>query len=127
MIFRPARASDMGAICALLATAKRPPDFVHALFTADPAFDPAQIRVAWTGGRIIACARMCPRTLRIGAIEVPACGIANVRTDAQHRHKGLATALLGECLTAMYMEGTMLAPLFAPRPDLFARRGWHVI
>ena len=122
-----ARASDLDEVCALLATATRPPEYVHALFTADPAFDPAQIRVARLGGRIVACAKMYPRALRLGTMVVPACGIGNVRTDPQCRHKGLAGALLGECLTAMYLEGALLAPLFAPRPDLFARHGWHSI
>ena len=127
MILSPARASDLDEVCALLATATRPPEYVHALFTADPAFDPAQIRVARLGGRIVACAKMYPRALRLGTMVVPACGIGNVRTDPQCRHKGLASALLGECLTAMYLEGALLAPLFAPRPDLFARHGWHSI
>src|SRR5437764_1894324 len=127
MILSPARASDLDEVCALLATATRPPEYVHALFTADPAFDPAQIRVARLGGRIVACAKMYPRALRLGTMVVPACGIGNVRTDPQCRHKGLAGALLGECLTAMYLDGALLAPLFAARPDLFARHGWHSI
>ena len=127
MILSPARASDLDEVCALLATATRPPEYVHALFTADPAFDPAHIRVARLGGRIVACAKMYPRALRLGTMVVPACGIGNVRTDPQCRHKGLAGALLGECLTAMYLEGALLAPLFAPRPDLFVRHGWHII
>src|SRR5919198_1603211 len=127
MILCPARASDLDDVCAFLATAARPPEYVHALFTADPAFDPAQIRVARLGGRIVACAKMYPRALRLGTMVVPASGIGNVRTDPQRRHKGLASALLGECLIAMYQEGALLAPLFAPRHDLFARHGWHVI
>src|SRR5919197_3717097 len=127
MILSPARASDLDEVCALLATATRPPEYFHALFTADTAFDPAQIRVARTGGRIVACAKMYPRALRLGTLVVPASGIGNVRTDPQRRHKGLASALLGECLIAMYQEGALLAPLFAPRPDLFARHGWHSI
>src|SRR5919201_3974182 len=127
MILCPARASDLDEVCAFFATAAHPPEYFHALFTADPAFDPAQIRVARTGGRIIACAKMYPRALRLGTTVVPACGIGNVRTDPQRRHRGLAGALLGECLTAMYLEGALLAPLFAPRHDLFAHHGWHVI
>jgi predicted N-acetyltransferase YhbS len=127
MILCPARASDLDEVCALLATATRPPEYFHALFTADPAFDPAQIRVARMGGRIVACAKMYPRALRLGTMVVPACGIGNLRTDQQRQHKGLAGALLSACLTAMYLEGALLAPLFAPRRALFARHGWHVI
>src|ERR671933_1848847 len=127
MILSPARASDLDEVYALLATATRPPEYFYALFTADPAFDPAQIRVARLGGRIVACAKMYPRALRLGTTVVPACGIGNVRTDPQCRHEGLASALFWECLTAMYLEGALLAPLFAPRPDLFARHGWHSI
>src|SRR5439155_11973642 len=113
MLFRPARASDMGEICALLATPKRPAEYFHALFTADPGFDPAQIRLAWMGGHIVACAKIYPRALRIGAMVVPACGVGNVRTEPRYRREGPATAPLGEWLTAMYLEGACLAPLFA--------------
>ena len=90
MILSPARASDLDEVCALLATATRPPEYFHALFMADPAFDPAQIRVARTGGRIVACAKMYPRALRLGTMVVPACGIGNLRTDQQRQHKGCA-------------------------------------
>jgi hypothetical protein len=65
--------------------------------------------------------------LRLGTTVVPACGIGNVRTDPQRRHRGLAGALLGECLTAMYLQGVLLAPLLAPRRELFVRHGWHSI
>lgn len=127
MLFRPARASDLDAICALLATAKRGPDYFHALFTSDPTFDPGQIHLAWTGGHIIACAKIYPRVLRIGTVVMPAGGVGNVRTDPRHWHKGLATSLLSECLSAMYLDGMALAPLFSSRHTLFARRGWHAI
>lgn len=127
MLFRPARASDLDEICALLATARYAPDHFHALFRADPRFDPARIRIAWTGGRIVACARLYPRMLRIDTAVVPVGGIGNVRTDPRYWQKGLATSLLGECLSAMYVEGMVLSPLFARRHTLFARRGWHAI
>src|SRR2546423_7034119 len=104
MILCPARTSDLDEVCALFATATRPPEYVHALFTADPAFDPAQIRVARLGGRIVACAKMYPRALRLGTMVVPACGICHLRNEPQCRHKGLARALVGECPTAMYLD-----------------------
>lgn len=125
MLFRPARAADMDEICTLLATAKQTPAAVHALFMADPAFDPARIRVAWTGGRIVACAVLYPRTLRIGAATVAAAGIGNLRTDPRYWRQGLASALLGECLSSMYQDGIALAPLLSARHTLFLRRGWR--
>lgn len=125
MLFRPGRGSDMDEICALLASAKHGAEYFHALFTADPCFDPAQFRVAWTAGHIIACAKIYPRLLRIGTTVLPAGGIGNVRTDPRYWQKGLATSLLGECLSTLYQEGMTLAPLFAARHTLFTRRGWH--
>lgn len=127
MLFRPARASDIDEICALLATAKLGPDHFHAAFMADPRFDPAQIRLAWTGGHIVACAKIYPRTLRIGSVVTPIGGISNVRTDPRFWRKGLATSLLSECLSTMFREGMTLAPLFSKRHELFARRGWFAI
>lgn len=125
MLFRPARAADVDEVCTLLATAKHGPEYFHALFTADPGFDAGQIRVAWTGGRIVACAKIYPRQLRIGATIVAAGGIGNLRTDPRYWSKGLGSSLLSECLSAMYREGMTLTPLFSKRHALFARRGWH--
>ncbi len=124
MLFRPGRASDMDEICALLASARHRAEYYHALFAADPCFDPAQFRLAWTAGHIVACAKIYPRLLRIGTAVTPAGGIGNLRTDPRHWQKGLATSLLGECLSTLYLEGMTLSPLFAPRPTLFAHRGW---
>ena len=127
MLFRPARGSDIDEICTLLATSRQSPDHLHALFRADPHFDPAQIRIAWTAGHIVGCAKIYPRVLRIDTATIAAGGIGNVRTDPRYWQKGIATALLNECLSAMYLEGITLAPLFARRHTLFARRGWHAI
>jgi predicted N-acetyltransferase YhbS len=127
MLFRPAHRSDIDEVCMLLATSRQPPEQVHAMLVADPSFDPAQIRLAWTGGRIVACARIYRRTLRIGTASVLVGGIGNLRTDPRHWRQGLASSLLGECLVAMYLEGMVLSPLFAARHTLFARRGWHVM
>jgi predicted N-acetyltransferase YhbS len=124
MLFRPGRASDMDEICTLLASARHGAEYYHALFAADPCFDPSQFRLAWTAGHIVACAKIYPRLLRIGTAVTPVGGIGNVRTDPRHWQKGLATSLLGECLSTLYLEGMTLSPLFAPRHTLFARRGW---
>lgn len=127
MLFRPARTSDLDEICMLLATSRQPPEQVHAMLVADPAFDPSLIRLAWTGGRIVACARIYRRTLRIGTAGVLAGGVGNLRTDARRWRQGLASSMLGECLVAMFLEGMVLSPLFSARHTLFARRGWHVM
>lgn len=125
MLFRPARAADLDEVCTLLATARHDPEYFHALFKADPGFDPAQIRVAWTGGRIVACAKLYPRALRFGTTVVPAGGVGNLRTDPRYWSKGLGSSLLSECLAALYLDGMALAPLFSARHTLFLRRGWH--
>ena len=127
MLFRPARAADLDEVCTLLATAKHGPEYFHALFMADPGFEAGQVRLAWTGGRIVACAKIYPRLLRLGPTVIPAGGIGNLRTDPRYWSKGLGSSLLSECLSAMYLEGMSLAPLFSKRHTLFARRGWHAL
>ena len=129
MLFRPARASDLDEVCALLATPRRGPEYFHALFTSDPAFAPSQLRVAWTGGHIVACVKMYPRALRIGTTVVAAGGIGNLRTDPRYQQGGLATSLLAECVSALRLEGVVLAPLFVPSHAhaLFARQGWGAL
>ena len=114
----------MDEICALLATRRTGAGVLSCRFHGRPRFDPAQIRLAWTGGHIVACAKIYPRLLRVGTV---------VNADGRHLQrahrpallaKGLATSLLGECLSTVYLEGMTLSPLFAPRHTLFARRGW---
>ena len=126
-LFRPARASDLDEVCELLATPRRGPEYFHALFQSDPAFEPGQIRVAWTGGHIVACVKMYPRLLRIGTTVVSAGGIGNLRTEPRHQRRGLATSLLAECISAMRLQGVVLAPLFAARHTLFLRQGWRLL
>jgi len=129
MLFRPARASDLDEVCAVLATPRQGPEYVHTLFTSDPAFEPGHIRVAWTGGHIIACVKMYPRTLRIGTTTVAAGGIGNLRMEPRHQERGLAASLLAECVSALRLEGALLAPLFAPDHEqaLFIQQGWSVL
>jgi len=129
MLFRPARASDLDEVCALLATPHQGPEYVHTLFTSDPAFEPSQIRVAWTSGHIIACAKMYPRTLRIGTTAVAAGGIGALCMEPRYQERALAASLLAECVSAMRLEGALLAPLFAPDHEqaLFVQQGWSVL
>ena len=127
MLFRPARASDLDEVCALLATARESPGHIRALLLADPGFDPGQLRLAWTGGRIVACAKIYPRLLRIGAATVAVGGIAQLHTDPSFERQGLASTLLVECLTAMDQAGLTLAIITAPPRALYTRLGWHVL
>jgi len=127
MLFRPARASDLDEVCALLATAREGPGHVRALLLADPGFDPGQLRLAWTGGRIVACAKIYPRLLRIGAATVAVGGIAHLHTDPSFERQGLASTLLVECLTAMDQAGLTLAIITAPPRALYTRLGWHTL
>ncbi len=127
MLFRPAHASDLDEVCALLATAREGPGHVRALLLADPGFDPGQLRLAWTGGRIVACAKIYPRLLRIGAATVSVGGIAHLHTDPSFERQGLASTLLVECLTAMDQAGLTLAIITAPPRALYTRLGWHAL
>ncbi len=127
MLFRPARASDLDGVCELLATPRQGPDYFHALFTSDPSFEPGQIRVAWTGGHIVGCVKMYPRLLRIGTTVVAATGIGNLRMEPRHQDQRLAASLLAECMSAMRLQGAVLAPLFASPHASFVREGWSAL
>ncbi len=127
MLFRPARASDLDEVCALLATAEGDAGHVRALLLADPGFDPGQFRLAWTGGRIVACAKVYPRLLRIGATTVDVGGIASLQTEPSFERQRLASTLLVECLTAMDQAGLALAIITAPPRTLYTRLGWHAL
>jgi len=127
MLFRPARVSDLDAVYEILATPRQGPDYFRALFASDPAFEPAQIRVAWTGGHVVGCAKIYPRALRIGTAVVPVGGIGNLRMEPRHQDQGLTASLLAECLSAMRLQGAVLAPIFAAQHGPFAREGWSAL
>jgi len=130
MLFRPARPSDLDEIAALLAVEGQRPAMVRALWSADASFSPDQIRTAWTGGRIVACAAAHPRVLRLDDGYLPTMVVADVKTHATMARKGLACTLLTEVLQAAAREGAVLAAAIMPvhkTTGIFARMGWRPI
>ncbi len=130
MLFRPARPSDLDEIAALLATEGRRPAMVRALWSADASFSPDQIRTAWTGGRIVACAAAYPRVLRLDNGYLPTMVVADVKTHAATARRGLASTLLAEVLQSSSHEGAVLTATIVPThqtTSIFARMGWRPI
>ena len=113
-----------------LADGWRGRDFFRRYVEADPTFADENVWVASRDGRLVACAQIFPRLLRVrvGAsgptAAVPTGGIGSVFTHPEARGGGIASGLLARCREAMRARGMELSLLFASRHDFYRRLGW---
>ncbi len=91
----------------------------------DPTFSADDVWVAEEGGELLACARIFPRRLRILGHEIPTGGLGTILTRPSHRGRGIASELVEASARAMRERGLELSVVFAERPGLFGRLGWH--
>lgn len=84
------------------------------------------LRLARIGGEIVGGYMMLPTGEFFGGRSVPAQGISAVVVDAACRRRGVAGALMRDCVSSARDSGAALAPLFAATVRLYRRWGWEV-
>ena len=102
-------------------------DFFRRPIEHDPTFADENVWVAEQDGRLVACAQIFPRLLRLRGAAVPTGGIGSVFTRPEARAGGVASALLERSLTAMRERGMELSLLFAARHAFYGRLGWQLL
>lgn len=110
-------------------------DFFRRYLERDPTFEPRNVVVAASGGRLAGCVQIFPRALRARAgaapdgalVAVPVGGIGSVFTRPEARGRGLASALLERALEEMRRRGLVLSVLFASRHAFYGRLGWQLV
>jgi predicted N-acetyltransferase YhbS len=103
----------------------RSADFFRRYVEDDPTFRDENVIVAEDAGRLVSCAQIFPRPLRVGDATVPAGGIGSVFTRPEARRSGVASAVLEEAARSMRERGMLLSLLFASRLSFYGRLGWE--
>ena len=103
--------------------AGRTADNVRWLKAAQPH---TTLRLARLGGEVVGGYMMLPTGEFFGGRSVPAQGISAVVVDAASRRRGVAGALMRDCVLSARDTGAAVAPLFAATVRLYRRWGWEV-
>jgi predicted acetyltransferase len=84
------------------------------------------LRLARVNGEVVGGYIMLPAGEFFGGRSVPAQGISAVAVHPAWRRRGIAGALMRDCVTSARDSGAALAPLFAATVRLYRRWGWEV-
>jgi predicted acetyltransferase len=84
------------------------------------------LRLARIGGEIVGGYVMLPAGEFFGGRSVPAQGISAVAVHPAWRRRGVAGALMRDCVASARDAGAAVAPLFAATVRLYRRWGWEV-
>jgi predicted acetyltransferase len=103
--------------------AGRTTDNVRWLAAAAPY---TRLRVARTGGEVVGGYMMLPAGEFFGGKSVPAQGISAVAVHPAWRRRGVAGALMRDCVALTREVGAGVAPLFGATVRLYRRWGWEV-
>ena len=103
--------------------AGRAADNMRWLKAAEPH---TTLRLARIGGEVVGGYIMLPTGEFFGGRSVPAQGISAVAVDAGWRRRGVAGALMRDCVASARESGAAVAPLFAATVRLYRRWGWEV-
>jgi GNAT superfamily N-acetyltransferase len=130
MEIRTLEADERGAFEDLLESAGpaegwRGAEFYARLRAADPTFQESNILVAHERGRLVACAQIVPRRLRILGHSIPCGGLGCVFTQPEYRGSGIASQLVEQAAIAMRERGLEISIAFLPRPGLLGQLGWN--
>lgn len=88
-----------------------------------PGFLPEHTRIACTEGEVAGALRLTTEIVRLGEARLKTGGLGWVATDPEHRHKGVATALLQSTLDYMRGHGYHVSMLFGI-PNFYHRFGY---
>jgi predicted acetyltransferase len=103
--------------------AGRAADNVRWIMAATPH---TTLRLARIGGEVVGGYIMLPAGEFFGGHSVPAQGISAVVVHPAWRRRGVAGALMRDCVTSARDAGAGVAPLFAATVRLYRRWGWEV-
>jgi predicted acetyltransferase len=103
--------------------AGRTADAARGLAAAAPY---TRLRVARIAGEVVGGYMMLPVGEFFGGRSVPAQGISAVAVHPAWRRRGVARALMQDCVTVTRDAGAGVAPLFGATVRLYRRWGWEV-
>jgi predicted acetyltransferase len=103
-----------------------PVQHFQELIERDPWFEPENILVLLSHGKLVSSLQIFPKPVRIGGASARMGGVGNVVTHPRYRGRGHATRLLKETIQLMRDEGYGFSVLFTKIPDFYRRLKWEV-
>lgn len=102
-------------------------DAARPIFLGDPFYDLSHKRVlALPELGIVSCLTVVPSPISLGAVLVPACGVAGVATRPEYQRRGYAAALLEATVPNLWNElGYPLAFLHPISAPFYRVHGWE--
>jgi predicted acetyltransferase len=98
----------------------------HNMRWLQAAVPHAPLRLATIGGEIVGGYMLLPCGQFFGGRSVPAQAVTAVAVHPASRRRGVAGALMRECVTLARELGSAVAPLHAATVRLYRRWGWEV-
>jgi predicted acetyltransferase len=99
-------------------------EWMRTIGSAYPGFRPEYTRIVRMGEEVAAALRVTSDTIRIGEARLHMGGFGWIATAANHRNKGLASALIGDTLRFM-REGSFHVSMLFGIPNFYHRFGFH--
>lgn len=91
----------------------------------DPTYRDDNVWVAADGDRLLACAQIFERRIRVLGHAIPTGGLGTVFTAPDHRGERLASLLVEAAVDGMVERGMEISLLHTQSRDFFSDRGWH--
>lgn len=91
----------------------------------DPTYRDDNVWVAAEGDRLLACAQIFDRRIRVLGHAIPTGGLGTVFTAPDHRGERLASLLVEAAVDGMVERGMEISLLHTQSRDFFSDRGWR--
>ena len=124
MLIRGVQESERGPLLDLLELCFDERALFERYLDFDPAFRWNDFAAAECDGRIVACAQVFHKKIRLAGTVISVGGIGSVATHPDYRGRGLAREILLEREQYMREAGCSLGLLFTGIPEVYSKLGW---
>lgn len=124
MLIRSVQESERSQLLDLLEICFDERTLFERYLECDPEFRWNDLAVVESAGRLVACAQVFRKQIRLAGSVIPLGGIGSVATHPEYRGRGLARDLLLEREQYLRDEGFPLGLLFTDIPEFYAKLGW---
>lgn len=126
---RGARAKELRSVHAVLGRAfeKVPESFFNRRVQTAPSFKPEHTRILLLNGRIVSCARVYFREIRVAGKAILCGGLGDVGTDPEYRGRGYSSQCIQDALEYVKKKGAPISMLFTHIQPFYGKLGFFPI
>ena len=99
-------------------------DFFRSPLKAERGRPLHATRIGLLNGEVVGGCNVIPLTLRIGGVNVPTAGIADVHVNAEHRARGFALKILEDTVAYMRERDYLFSLLYSDYHGFYGKFGW---